>query len=55
MRLRGIYATRQLAKRQHTWLRRFQQAGYYDGAQAGLAGLLLKNWQADSTLAATRI
>lgn len=55
MRLRGIYATRQLAKRQHTWLRRFQQASCYDGAQAGLAGLLLKNWQADSTLAATRI
>jgi tRNA dimethylallyltransferase len=54
MRLRGIYATRQLAKRQHTWLRRFQQAASYDGAQAGLAGLLLKNWQADSTLTGTR-
>lgn len=51
MRLRGIYATRQLAKRQHTWLRRFQEAHWYDGAQAGLAGLLLKKWQADSTLA----
>ncbi len=54
MRLRGIYATRQLAKRQHTWLRRFQQAACYDGAHEGLAGLLLKNWQADSTLASTR-
>ena len=54
MRLRGIYATRQLAKRQHTWLRRFQEAAWYDGAQAGLAGMLLKKWQADSTLALTR-
>jgi tRNA dimethylallyltransferase len=54
MRLRGIYATRQLAKRQHTWLRRFQEAHWYDGAQAGLAGLLLKKWQADSTLTGAR-
>lgn len=54
MRLRGIYATRQLAKRQHTWLRRFHEATWYDGAQEGLAGLLLKNWQADSTLASAR-
>lgn len=54
MRLRGIYATRQLAKRQHTWLRRFQQASWYDGAQEGLAGLLLKNWEADSTLTSAR-
>lgn len=41
MRLRGIYATRQLAKRQYTWLRRFQSARWYDGAQPGLAELLL--------------
>lgn len=41
MRLRGIYATRQLAKRQYTWLRRFQSARWYDGAQSGLAELLL--------------
>jgi tRNA dimethylallyltransferase len=54
MRLRGIYATRQLAKRQYTWLRRFQQADRYDGAQEGLAGLLLKKWRADSTLAFAR-
>ena len=54
MRLRGIYATRQLAKRQHTWLRRFQEASWYDGAQEGLAGLLLKKWQADSTLGFAR-
>ncbi|MFZ5561854.1 MAG: tRNA (adenosine(37)-N6)-dimethylallyltransferase MiaA [Pseudomonadota bacterium] len=54
MRLRGIYATRQLAKRQHTWLRRFQQAACYDGAQEGLAGLLLKKWRADSTLKGAR-
>jgi tRNA dimethylallyltransferase len=54
MRLRGIYATRQLAKRQHTWLRRFQEAAWYDGAHEGLAGLLLKNWQSDSTLASAR-
>jgi tRNA dimethylallyltransferase len=54
MRLRGIYATRQLAKRQYTWLRRFQQADRYDGAQEGLAGLLLKKWRVDSTLAFAR-
>lgn len=54
MRLRGIYATRQLAKRQHTWLRRFQEADWYDGAQEGLAGQLLKKWQADSTLGFAR-
>ena len=53
MRLRGIYATRQLAKRQYTWLRRFP-ADRYDGAQDGLAGLLLKKWQADRTLASPR-
>lgn len=50
MRLRGIYATRQLAKRQHTWLRRFPLAEWHDGAREGLAGQLLKKWQADSTL-----
>lgn len=54
MRLRGIYATRQLAKRQHTWLRRFQEAAWYDGAQDGLAGTLLKKWQSDGTLTVTR-
>jgi tRNA dimethylallyltransferase len=37
MRLRGIYATRQLAKRQHTWLRRFNAATWYDGGQDDLA------------------
>lgn len=44
MRLRGIYATRQLAKRQHTWLRRFQAAEWHDGARDGLADQLLKRW-----------
>jgi tRNA dimethylallyltransferase len=42
MRLRGIYATRQLAKRQYTWLRRFREAEWHDGGQAGLAELLLR-------------
>jgi tRNA dimethylallyltransferase len=50
MRLRGIYATRQLAKRQHTWLRRFQEADWYDGAQDGLTAVLLKKWASDGTL-----
>lgn len=45
MRLRGIYATRQLAKRQHTWLRRFQQAQWHDAAEEGLAARLLQQWQ----------
>lgn len=50
MRLRGIYATRQLAKRQYTWLRRFP-AEWHDAAEPGLAGRLLKKWEADRTLA----
>lgn len=50
MRLRGIYATRQLAKRQFTWLKRFP-AEWHDAGQAGLAGRLLKKWEADRTLA----
>lgn len=45
MRLRSIYATRQLAKRQHTWLRRFQVAQWHDGAQVGLAEALMQRWQ----------
>ncbi|MDI1301822.1 MAG: tRNA (adenosine(37)-N6)-dimethylallyltransferase MiaA [bacterium] len=45
MRLRGIYATRQLAKRQHTWLRRFEAAQWHDGGQDGLADRLLLDWQ----------
>lgn len=45
MRLRGIYATRQLAKRQHTWLRRFQGAEWHDAAEKGLADRLLRRWQ----------
>jgi tRNA dimethylallyltransferase len=44
MRLRGIYATRQLAKRQYTWLRRFEQAQWHDAAQPGLLELLLQSW-----------
>jgi tRNA dimethylallyltransferase len=32
MRLKAIYATRQLAKRQITWLRREQHALWYDPA-----------------------
>lgn len=51
MRLRGIYATRQLAKRQYTWLRRFPYAEWHDASQPGLTERLLKNWQADRTLA----
>lgn len=43
MRLRGIYATRQLAKRQYTWLRRFEQAQWHDAGQPGLLELLLQN------------
>lgn len=50
MRLRGIYATRQLAKRQFTWLRRFP-AEWHDGSQPGLADTLLKKWQLDRTIA----
>lgn len=49
MRLRGIYATRQLAKRQFTWLRRFE-AEWEDGSQSGLSDKLLKKWQLDRTL-----
>jgi len=45
MRLRGIYATRQLAKRQHTWLRRFQDAEWHDGARERLAAALMKRWE----------
>jgi tRNA dimethylallyltransferase len=45
MRLRGIYATRQLAKRQHTWLRRFQGAEWHDAAEKGLAERLRRRWQ----------
>lgn len=41
-RLRGIYATRQLAKRQYTWLRRFREASWHDGAEEGLAARLLR-------------
>lgn len=44
MRLRGIYATRQLAKRQHTWLRRFPEVQWHDGAEDGLAERLLRSW-----------
>jgi tRNA dimethylallyltransferase len=29
-RLKGIYATRQLAKRQYTWLRRMTDIAWYD-------------------------
>lgn len=50
MRLRGIYATRQLAKRQYTWLRRFP-VEWHDAATPGLTERLLKKWQADRTLA----
>ncbi|MFP5429603.1 MAG: tRNA (adenosine(37)-N6)-dimethylallyltransferase MiaA [Gammaproteobacteria bacterium] len=50
MRLRGIYATRQLAKRQFTWLKRFP-AEWHDAAEPGLAGRLLKKWASDATLA----
>ncbi|MDP2228318.1 MAG: tRNA (adenosine(37)-N6)-dimethylallyltransferase MiaA [Moraxellaceae bacterium] len=53
MRLRGIYASRQLAKRQFTWLRRFA-ADWHDGAQAGLADLLLKKQEATRTFASPR-
>jgi tRNA dimethylallyltransferase len=42
MRLRGIYATRQLAKRQYTWLRRFPGAEWHDGSRDGLAADLLR-------------
>ncbi len=42
MRLRGIYATRQLAKRQYTWLRRFPAAQWHDGSRDGLADELLR-------------
>ncbi|MGH8493363.1 MAG: tRNA (adenosine(37)-N6)-dimethylallyltransferase MiaA, partial [Moraxellaceae bacterium] len=42
MRLRGIYATRQLAKRQYTWLRRFPAAEWHDGSRDGLAAELLR-------------
>ncbi len=42
MRLRGIYATRQLAKRQYTWLRRFPEAEWHDASQPGLTESLLK-------------
>lgn len=49
MRLRGIYATRQLAKRQFTWLKRFP-AEWHDAAEPGLAGVLLKKWASGATL-----
>lgn len=49
MRLRGIYATRQLAKRQFTWLRRFE-ADWEDANQPGLSDKLLKKWRLDRTL-----
>lgn len=49
MRLRGIYATRQLAKRQFTWLKRFP-AEWHDAAESDLAGRLLKKWASDATL-----
>jgi tRNA dimethylallyltransferase len=50
MRLRGIYATRQLAKRQFTWLKRFP-AEWHDAAEPDLAGQLLKKWASTATLA----
>jgi len=53
MRLRGIYATRQLAKRQFTWLRRFR-AEWLDSTQPGLAGALLKKLEADRTFTRPR-
>lgn len=37
---RGIYATRQLAKRQITWLRKEQNANFYDPATLSLEDLL---------------
>jgi tRNA dimethylallyltransferase len=49
MRLRGIYATRQLAKRQFTWLKRFP-AEWHDAAEPDLADRLLKKWASDATL-----
>lgn len=49
MRLRGIYATRQLAKRQFTWLKRFP-AAWHDAAEPNLAEQLLKKWATDRTL-----
>jgi tRNA dimethylallyltransferase len=50
MRLRGIYATRQLAKRQYTWLKRFP-AEHLDASQPQLAQYLLKKWQSDLKVA----
>jgi len=54
MRLRSIYATRQLAKRQFTWLRRFP-AEWLDPAQQDLAGWLLKNREAGRTFTKSRV
>ena len=53
MRLRGIYATRQLAKRQFTWLRRFP-AEWLNPAEQDLASQLLKKWERGRTFTVPR-
>lgn len=50
MRYRGIVATRQLAKRQMTWLRSFADLRWLVAGEGDLAADLLKNWRADRTL-----
>ena len=42
MRERAVIATRQLAKRQLTWLRTEENATWFDGAKAGVTGEVMK-------------
>jgi tRNA dimethylallyltransferase len=42
MRFRGIAATRQLAKRQFTWLRKENEVQWFDSLAPDLHGKLLK-------------
>ncbi len=50
LRERGIAATRQLAKRQLTWLRSFAGIQWLDSNEGDLAGKLLKSFRSDRTL-----
>lgn len=54
MRYRGIVATRQLAKRQFTWLRSFADLTWLVAGKANMAADLLNSWRSDRTLASSR-
>lgn len=54
MQYRGVVATRQLAKRQFTWLRSFESVKWLETGDSDLAGKLLKSWETNLTLRSSR-